>query len=77
MKFALDRKRLHLRFFFGMGFALFILRKIIERKNPDSAQNVKSIGKQLKRLLKGYKRANGALNLVEIESEGTRIIVRI
>ena len=77
MKLSLDYKRLHLRFFCGTGFALFILRRKVAKENPEDAKNVKSAVKEIKKLLKDYKRKNGALNLVEIESEGTRITIRV
>lgn len=77
MKLAFDYKRLHLRFFCGTGFVLFILRKMIAKESPEDAQKVKEVGKQIKRLLKDYKRKNGAFNLVEIESEGTRITIKV
>ena len=76
MKLALDHKRLHLRLFFGIGFAVFIIKKII-KKNNGSSQNLKSVGKEMKRLLKDYKRKKGALNLIEIESDGTKILIRL
>ena len=77
MKLALDYKRLHLRFFCGTGFVLFILRKKIARDNGEDARKLKSAGKQIKKLLKDYKQKNGAFNLVEIESEGTRIVIKV
>lgn len=78
MKIALDYKKLHLRFVFGVGFVWFILTKIINGKDKAAAQKIKPIGRQIKKLLKDYKRNCGSLSLVEIESKnGTRIAVRI
>lgn len=77
MKLALDYKRLHLRFFCSTGFALFILRKKIARDNGEDARKLKSDGKQIKKLLKDYKQKNGAFNLVEIESDGIRITIKV
>ena len=77
MKLALDYKKLHLRFFCGIGFALFIFTKKIKKENPGEAEKVKAAGKQIKKLLKDYKRKCGALNLVEIEGDGARIKIKV
>ena len=37
MKIALDCKKLHLRFIFGTGFVLFVLRKAIKKYNKEAA----------------------------------------
>lgn len=77
MKLALDYKKLHLRFFCGIGFALFLLTNRIKRENPQEAENIRAVSKQIKKLLKDYKRKNGAFNLVEIESDGTHVTIRV
>ena len=75
MKFALDYKKLHLRFVFGTGFALYVMGKRLKKDYPDV--DVKPLIKQIKKSLKSYKRANGALTLVEIESKETRILIKL
>lgn len=76
MKIALDYRKLHLRFVCGIGFALFILRKKLKKQHPDDAEKLKAVGKQIKKLVKDYKRKCGAFNFVEIVSEGARITIR-
>ena len=76
MKIALDRKRLHLRFILGTGFVLFLITKGIKKKVPAETVRIKIIGKQVKKFIKDYKRKNGSFNLVEVESEGMRIVVK-
>ncbi|MDE7439668.1 MAG: hypothetical protein K2N23_04085 [Clostridia bacterium] len=75
MKFALDYKKLHLRFICGIGFALHFMGKQIKRENPEA--DFKPLLKSMKKLLKNYKRENGSLNLVEIESKETRILIKL
>ena len=75
MKFAFDYKKLHLRFIFGTGFALHFIGKKFKKDNPEA--DVKPLLKQIKNSFKSYKRANGALTLVEIESDKTRIVIKI
>lgn len=77
MKLALDRKKLHLRFVCGTGFALYLITRGMKKDSPDKAEKIKSIAKQAKKLLKDFKRKNGAINLVEVESKDTRIRIRI
>lgn len=77
MKLALDHKKLHLRFIFGTGIILFIVTKIIKRENPETAKTVKSLGRDIRKILKNYKRAYGTLKLVEIESADTRICIKL
>lgn len=78
MKIAIDCKRLHLRFLFGNGFVLFVLRKAIKRKDKEAAKEMKPVCRQIKKLLKQYRRANGPFNLIEIEDKGkTRIVIKI
>ncbi len=50
MKIALDCKKLHLRFIFGTGFVLFVLRKAIKKYNKEAAGELKSICRQIKKL---------------------------
>ncbi len=76
MKFAFDYKKLHLRLVFGTGFVLSVLGKKLKRDNPDA--DFKPLLKEIKSRLKSYKRANGALKLLEIESDGnTRIVIKL
>ena len=77
MKLAIDYKKLHLRFFCGTGLALFIFTRRVKRESPGDAEKIKTTARQVKRLLKDYRRKNGPFNLVEIESEGTRITIRL
>ncbi len=78
MKLIFDHKRLHLRLIVGTGFVLFVIKKVVKRKNPEAAEAVASVGSEIKKLLKNYKRAKGHFNLVEIEShDKTCIIVKI
>lgn len=78
MKFALDYKKLHLRFVFGMGFIMFIVIRAVKRKDPAAAKALKPLCRDIKKLLKEYKRANGAFSLVEIESsDKTHILIKL
>ncbi len=78
MKFAFDYKKLHLRFLLGTGFVLFVLRKAVKRKDSQAAEELKPVCRQIKKLLKKYRRENGPFNLIEIEDkEKTRIVIRI
>lgn len=79
MKISIDYKRAHLRFIFGTGFVLFVLRKVIGAKDKEAAQEMKPICKQIKKLLKEYKKANGPFNFVEIEDgkDKTRIVIKV
>ena len=78
MKIALACKKLHLRFIFGTGFVLFVLRKAIKKYNKEAAGELKSICREIKKLLKDYKQANGPFNILEIEdSKNTRIVIKI
>ena len=52
MKLAIDHGRLHLRFYCGTGFALFVISKLIKSKSVDAANTFKPLGKQIKKLLK-------------------------
>lgn len=75
MKLAFDYKKLHLRFIFGTGFTLYVMGKKFKKDNPEA--DVKPLIKDIKNSLKAYKRANGALTLVEIESDKTRIVIKL
>ena len=77
MKLAFDHKKLHLRFVFGTGFALYIAGKLLKKQHPEA--DFKPLIKQIKNSLKNYKRANGALTLVEIESQSdkTHIVIKL
>lgn len=77
MKIAVRYKKLRLYFFFGFGFVLFVLGKLIKRKDPAAAQEIKRLGRQIKKLLKDYKRRNGSFNLLEVESDGSCITVKL
>lgn len=66
MKIVIDHNRVHLRFLFGTGFVLFVLRKVMGKKDREVAQEMKPICREIKKLLKEYKKANGSLTLVDI-----------
>lgn len=66
MKLAFDHKKIHLRFIFGTGFILFVLRKVLGKNDREAAQELKPICREIKKLLKEYKKANGSLTLVDI-----------
>lgn len=75
MKLAFDYKKLHLRFIFGTGFVLHLIGKKFKKDNPEA--DFRPLIKDIKNRLKNYKRANGALTLVEIESEKTHIVIKL
>ena len=77
MKLAFDHKKLHLRFIFGTGLALSIAGKLLKKECPEA--DFKPLIKEIKNRLKNYKRANGALTLVEIvsQSDNTRITIKL
>ncbi len=77
MKLAFDRKRLHLRLWFGARFALFIALKILKHNDPETAASLRPVGKDLVKLLKQSKRFHGRLKIVEIESDGMRISLKL
>lgn len=66
MKLAFDHKKIHLRFIFGTGFILFVLRKVLGKKDREAAQELKPICKEIKKLLKCYKRKNGSLTIFDV-----------
>lgn len=77
MKLALDYKKLHLRFLLGTGIAVVAIKRVIKNHAGDDASDIKVPGRQIKRLLKDYKRKNGPLTLLEIESNGTKIKLKL
>ena len=78
MKIALDCKKLHLRFIFGTGFVLFVLRKAIKNYNKEAVAELMQICRQIEKLLIDYEKANGPFNILEIEdSKNTRIVIKI
>lgn len=67
--------KLRLKFFFSLGFALFIAKRAAKRRNKAAGEIFRD--RRLKKTLKEYKKQNGSLVLAEIEKEGLRVEVRL
>lgn len=77
MKLAFDRKRLHLRLWFGARFAMFIALKILKHYDREAVAVLRPIGKSLIKLLRESKRYHGKIKIVEVESDGMRISLKL
>ena len=77
MKLSLDYKKLHLRFYCGIGFVLFILKTAIKNKAADVG-NYKPPVRQIKKCLKDFKHEYGTFTLAEIEDkDGAKIVIKV
>lgn len=68
-------KRLRLKFFFSLGFAFFIAKAAVRKRNAAAGKIVGD--RRLKKALKDYKKRNGALVLAEVERDGVRVKVKL
>ncbi len=72
MKISIGTGRLRLKFFVGTGFALYIINRKLKKES-----DVELPVKEIKKLLKRYKCANGSLTLADIESKDARILIKL
>lgn len=78
MKLTISDGKLRLRFVLGTGFVLFVVRKAVKSRAGVDGRVLKNLFKEIKKQLKEYKRKNGALTLLEIESgENERIVLKL
>lgn len=68
-------KKLRLKFFFSLGFALFIAKRAAKKRSTVAGTIVGD--PLLKKALKDYKKRNGKLVLAETEKDGVRVEVRL
>ncbi len=76
MKIKVKYGRFSFTLFAGMRFAFFIAKKAT-RKNPTAKKILSACSKDIIRECKRYKRKNGSLTLVEVESEEGKVLIKL
>ena len=75
MKILIHHKKIHLKILLPMKFSLKWIGWAIRRDmNAQQKKNAKVMMKKATRIIKDYKKENGAITLLEVEEEGKEIV---